>query len=129
LEKTHLHAILNEYAYPRSVGLEHQWSERIPLDLVLLLTTFSICDQIRTGIPTDMTPVTMELLSASPGKYVPCLKFMSKVLEWYHNQQSGDEKQSDSETLPKLFTVFPNPSMKWRFVSLNADILQAFLQL
>jgi hypothetical protein len=73
-----------------------------------------------------MTPVTMELLSASPGKYVPCLKYMSKELEWYQNQQSGDEKQSDSETLLKLFPVFPNPSMKWRFVSLNAPILAIF---
>lgn len=121
-----MHAIVDEYAYPRSAGLEHQWPERIPHDLVLLLTIYSICDQIRARIPTDMTPVTMELLSASPEKYVSCLKFMLKDLERYHNQQSSDEKQSDSETLPKLFPIFPSPSMQWRFVSLNAEILASF---
>ena len=28
--------------------------------------------------------------------------------------------------LPKLFSIVPNPSMQWRFVSLNAEILASF---
>jgi hypothetical protein len=118
-----LSAIVDEYAFPSVVEMEHKWPERIPRDIVPVTTIDVICLQIRTRIPT---PVSMESLSSSPGDFIPCIKFLLKELEQCHEQASSEVKDSESHTLPKLFSIVPNPSMQWRFVSLNAEILASF---
>ena len=83
-------------------------------------------DNICAGLESHVRkPVDSKALSTSPGAFIPALKFMLKEIEKpYETIRNG--KQSDTEVLPRLFSLFPNPSLGWRFISLNALTLISF---
>jgi hypothetical protein len=115
---------VNDYAFPLIADMEYKWPESIPRDLVLVATVDAICVRVRSFIPTSLP--LQESLASSPGDFIPCLKFMLREMEECHYQPTNNDKGSDSGFLPKLFPIVPSPSMNWRFVSLNAEILASF---
>lgn len=114
---------MNDYAFPLIADMEYKWPESIPRDLVLVATVDAMCVRVRSFIPTSLP--LQESLASSPGDFIPCLKFMLREMEC-HYQPTNNDKGSDSEFLPKLFSIVPSPSINWRFVSLNAEILASF---
>jgi hypothetical protein len=69
-------------------------------------------------------PVTLVSLSASPGAYVPMLShIMGKYERQYQEQQSSSQ---ELEQLPRLFSLSPLPSFKWRFITINPNSLSSF---
>lgn len=65
-------------------------------------------------------PVTLESFFKSPGAYIPTLsKILKKHEEVYYEPQGG-------QVLPRLFSLVPTPSFKWRFISINPNSLSAF---
>jgi hypothetical protein len=77
---------------------------------------------LETYIPR---PLDSKALAASPGAYIPALKYMLKQMEEPH-KAARNGKRSDTQVLPRLFSLFPNPSLGWRFIPLNAEMLVSF---
>lgn len=65
-------------------------------------------------------PVTPQSLSKSPGAYIPML---SSILR---KQESISLNLSTDEAAPRLFSLAPLPSLKWRFITINSNVLAAF---
>ncbi|KAH8548159.1 hypothetical protein BGW37DRAFT_507656 [Umbelopsis sp. PMI_123] len=101
------------------------WPEDWPEDvsLIVVATVDYLCSQLESLIPRSLN---QETLSASPGEYIPALKFMLRDLESGHQQTENDEN-FDPKDLPKLFSIAPLPSMGWRFISLTAGVLASIL--
>ncbi|KAH8552316.1 hypothetical protein BGW37DRAFT_491457 [Umbelopsis sp. PMI_123] len=117
--------LIEKYALPRIATGDGDWPEDWPEDvsLIMVATVDYLCSQLESLIPR---PLNQETLSASPGEYIPALKFMLRDLESVH-QQAENEENFDPKDLPKLFSIGPLPSMGWRFISLNAGLLASIL--
>jgi hypothetical protein len=123
LRKEDRFKIINEYAFPRIAGMPEKWPENVECTLTIVATVDHLCSELRDRIPK---PVTAETLSASPGTFVPVLKFILRELEIPH-EAARNSKISDTEELPRLFSIFPNPSFGWRFVTLNAGMVASMI--
>ncbi|KAH8555928.1 hypothetical protein BGW37DRAFT_479107, partial [Umbelopsis sp. PMI_123] len=117
--------LIEKYALPRIATGDGDWPEDWPEDvsLIMVATVDYLCSQLESLIPR---PLNQETLSASPGEYIPALKFMLRDLEFIHQQAENDEN-FDPKDLPKLFSIGPLPSMGWRFISLTAGQLASIL--
>ncbi|KAH8552389.1 hypothetical protein BGW37DRAFT_466275 [Umbelopsis sp. PMI_123] len=117
--------LIEKYALPRIATGDGDWPEDWPEDvsLIMVATVDYLCSQLESLIPR---PRNQETLSASPGEYIPALKFMLRDLEFVHQQAENDEN-FDPKDLPKLFSIGPLPSMGWRFISLTAGLLASIL--
>lgn len=117
--------LIEKYALPRIATGDGDWPEDWPEDvsLIMVATVDYLCSQLESLIPR---PLNQETLSASPGEYIPALKFMLRDLEFVHQQAENDEN-FDPKDLPKLFSIGPLPSMGWRFISLTAGLLTSIL--
>ncbi|KAH8556405.1 hypothetical protein BGW37DRAFT_472404, partial [Umbelopsis sp. PMI_123] len=117
--------LTENYALPRIATDDGDWPEDWPEDvsLIMVATVDYLCSQLESLIPR---PLNQETLSASPGEYIPALKFMLRDLEFVHQQAENDEN-FDPKDLPKLFSIGPLPSMGWRFISLSASLLASIL--
>lgn len=85
-------------------------------------------------------PVTLISLSNSPGAYIPMLSRLMKKNERIYQQEEqrvqenkkdkgknqDEEDKEKRQILPRLFSLFPVPSLKWRFISLNPNSVSAF---
>jgi hypothetical protein len=123
LPKEARYKIINEYAFPRIAGMPEKWPENVECTLPVVATVDHLCSELKERI---LKPVTAETLSASPGTFVPVLKLILKELEIPH-EAARNGKQSDTGELPRLFSIFPNPSFAWRFVSLNAEMVASMI--
>jgi len=101
--------LIEKYALPRIATGDGDWPEDWPEDvsLIMVATVDYLCSQLESLIPR---PLNQETLSASPGEYIPALKFMLRDLEFVHQQAENDEN-FDPKDLPKLFSIGPLPSM------------------
>ncbi|KAH8552488.1 hypothetical protein BGW37DRAFT_489173 [Umbelopsis sp. PMI_123] len=117
--------LIEKYDLPRIATGDGDWPEDWPEDasLIMVATVDYLCSQLESLIPR---PLNQETLSASPGEYIPALKFMLRDLEFVHQQAENDEN-FDPKDLPKLFSIGPLPSMGWRFISLTAGLLASIL--
>lgn len=101
--------------------------------------------EIECGKLLELTmrrPVTVSSLAASPGSYIPILKYLMVEYEKeheedQHNKNVASEELSNGETeitseqqesnnLPRLFSLTPEPSVKFRFISITPTGLKAF---
>lgn len=90
-------------------------------------------------IEDDLMPLipnlcTKKALSTAPGDFVPVLKHILEKYEIHHQEHSvaaylASIKHPVTETLPKLFALYPIPSTKWRFVDLNTTAISSLLSL
>jgi hypothetical protein len=65
------------------------WPEEI--SLIMIATVNNLCSQLESLIPR---PLTEQALSASPGNYVPALKYMLRDLGSVHEQAKNEKKRS-----------------------------------
>ncbi len=77
----------------------------------------AICDELE-DLKFDK-PVTTITLSANPGKFLPAL---SSILKRYERMYDDGVP---SEELPRLFSSTPISSFRWRFVTININVLSA----
>jgi hypothetical protein len=89
----------------------------------IVATVDHLCSELKERIPK---PVTAETLSASPGTFVLVLKLILKELKKPH-EAARNSRQSVTEKLPRLFSIFPNPSFGWRFVTINAEMVASMI--
>ncbi|KAH8557080.1 hypothetical protein BGW37DRAFT_475461 [Umbelopsis sp. PMI_123] len=117
--------LIEKYALPRIATGDGDRPEDWPEDisLIMVATVDYLCSQLESLIPR---PLNQETLSASPGEYIPALKFMLRDLEFVHQQAENDEN-FDPKDLPKLFSIGPLPSMGWRFIALTVGLLASIL--
>lgn len=94
--------------------------------LPLVASVDGICENLERYIPKL---VTLETLASSPGRYIPALKYILKSYEEDHEAASANKMAAASGTIPRLFSLAPKPSMYWRFVSINAELLSSLLGL
>jgi hypothetical protein len=58
---------------------------------------------------------------------------LKKILEEYESEHAAapqneqTSKESDNTVLPRLFSIGPLPSMKWRFIDINAPLLASMV--
>ncbi|KAK9717988.1 hypothetical protein K7432_005821 [Basidiobolus ranarum] len=69
-------------------------------------------------------PVTLVTLSASPGAYIPMLASITRKYERQYQLQQ--RLAQESQDLPRLFSLCPVPSLKWRFITVNPNALSSF---
>ena len=116
--------IASEYAFERIAGGQATWPAEVPAHLGLVATVNRLCEELEALVPK---PATKKSISASPGAYLPALKHILKSYEAEH-RVAGDAKRPASLTLPRLFPLTPQPSLQWRHISLNAEILASLIQ-
>lgn len=66
---------------------------------------------------------TAQEMAARPGKFIPILRVILAEYTLEH-QRATEEK---TQTLPRLFSLSPKPSLRWRFIILQADALGPML--
>ncbi|GAA5813881.1 hypothetical protein MFLAVUS_007369 [Mucor flavus] len=117
-----LRKIVHEYCYQRICGGSPAWPEDVPeIYNEMKQEIDEICQElIIIDIPR---PVTLQSLAASPGSYIPILATILQKNEQEHTRITSNELD---ETPPRLFSLVPTPSLKWRFININANVLAAF---
>lgn len=66
---------------------------------------------------------TLNALSEQPGKCIPVLYAVLQEYELEHEQNNRNE----TKILPRLFSLAPQPSLHWRFVTINAKALKVLV--
>jgi hypothetical protein len=136
--------IVEEYCYPKACGFTYNWPEKMDaisdeqkerIDVV--------CDDLlEVKIPR---PVTVSSLASSPGSYVPMLRYLMTDYESEYDQELLRQQEStlgkaiegnvegavakeakNASDLPRLFALTPEPSSKFRFITINSTGLKAF---
>lgn len=116
--------IAHKYAFERIGGGNPEWPSTVEPTLPLVAVIDSICDDLEALVPK---PATQERISASPGAYLPALKYILSCYEAEHRVAEASEEEPDYTSLPRLFSISPKPSTKWRFISINAELLASLL--
>lgn len=117
-----LSKIVHEYCYQAICGGTARWPEDLPQvynDKRPQIDKF--CQSLsNVNIPK---PVTLLTLAASPGAYIPMLATILRKNEEEHARIALNQLD---EVLPRLFSLSPVPSLKWRFIDINPNVLSAF---
>ncbi|KAG0170893.1 hypothetical protein DFQ29_009088, partial [Apophysomyces sp. BC1021] len=111
LKKWEAKDIASKYAFERIGGGTPEWPDCVEPTLPLVALTDSLCDDLEARVPK---PATQEAISASPGSYVPVLKYILSCYEEEHRVAATTEQQSPDTHLPRLFSISPTPNTKWR---------------
>jgi hypothetical protein len=128
--------IVDEYIWPTLVDKESSWPKEVDL---VSMSHFNAIWSLKQHI-ISITPklCTVKELTKDPGSIIPVLGKILTEYEAFGIQslekvaikvllgQTPSEKELNVK-LPKLFSLFPNPSLRWRFVHLNAKGLMALL--
>ncbi|KAG0162048.1 hypothetical protein DFQ30_004197, partial [Apophysomyces sp. BC1015] len=123
LTKSSASQIAYSYLYEDVAGGEPNWPTSVDnTSLGLLLAVVEIRDFL---IPLMPDRCTLDALSERPGMCIPVLYAILKEYEKEH-QQCRDK---DSKTLPRLFSLAPQPSLHFRFVTVNTKSLKALLHI
>jgi hypothetical protein len=114
--------LAEDYGLPLLRGATPDWPAGVTRDLVVKATVEHLCIDLKGHIPSPLEP---EAISASPGDYIPVLK---RVLDEYETMHRPNANNG-SEPLPKLFGIYPQVSVHWRFISLDARALASFVNI
>ncbi|CEG83121.1 hypothetical protein RMATCC62417_17093 [Rhizopus microsporus] len=115
--------IAEEYCYGKACGLPSTWPElksSVSEEGKVLID--DACNKlIEVDIPR---PATLGKLGASPGSYIPMLRYILAIYEEeHHKAQQDQEIKSD---LPRLFALTPAPSFRFRSISITPSALKVF---
>ncbi|KAF7721558.1 hypothetical protein EC973_004497 [Apophysomyces ossiformis] len=111
-----------EYIYERVCGGDPLWPGAVPLVSTHITGAVnSLCEELSSVIPV---PATAEIMSASPGRFVPALRYILSI----YDEEYKNSKGSDDEELPRRFSLSPMPSTKWRFATINAKALSCLTE-
>ena len=113
---------ISEYALARVTGGVPVWPLVIEPNLALWTIADGLCNELEVVCPKPATP---QSLTASPGRFIPCLKYILGEYDKIYFQHANS-KESSAQVLPRLFARTPAPSFRWRFISINAELLTSF---
>ncbi|KAL7325713.1 hypothetical protein PS15p_208164 [Mucor circinelloides] len=70
-------------------------------------------------------PLTKESLNNEPFKILPALRYILNKYDDIYMAQAAQKDKADSTKppLPRRFSLFPNPSLHWRFIKIDAQNL------
>ena len=119
-----IHDISVHYAYQFICGGTPTWPNTVS-DLgeeeKKLVTSF--CLPLKNLVPERVTLIN---LSKNPEKFIPVLSHILSEYEVEHkNHHSFDVRRLP---LPRLFGLFPTPSLHFRSITMSAPTLSAFLK-
>jgi hypothetical protein len=118
LTKGAIKQLVERFVLKKLNNEEERWPNNLPQDLLLVAAVEYYCLQLSEHLPESIAP---EAVSKSPGLYIPALKFMLTQIETDHHIAIAK-----GEPAPALFTLFPQPSLKWRFVPIDIRVLSSF---
>jgi hypothetical protein len=113
---------ISEYALARVTGGVPVCPLVIEPNLALWTIADGLCNELEVVCPKPATP---QSLTASPGRFIPCLKYILGEYDKIYFQHANS-KESSAQVLPRLFAITPAPSFRWRFISINAELLASF---
>ncbi|GAA5807293.1 hypothetical protein MFLAVUS_000650 [Mucor flavus] len=70
-------------------------------------------------------PLTKESLNKEPFEILPALRYILNKYDDIYKAQAAQTDKADSTKppLPRRFSLFPNPSLHWRFIKIDAQNL------
>ncbi|RCH93528.1 hypothetical protein CU097_009585 [Rhizopus azygosporus] len=113
-----LYKLADDFCWELLTNGEPKWPIKY-FDLVTIQhieQILPIYDGLQARLPT---PPTVKNLAAFPTKFVPALAAIISELE-----QLCVEHEDDNAKMPRRFSLMPTPSMRWRYISINAKALQ-----
>lgn len=129
-------SIISDFLWPQLLNQDHEWPES-SISAVTLATANIISDFIETLFPLIPRPCDKANLSKAPGDYVLALAHVSKYIQTLREERTAaaylaglslEQKEHQKivfKGVPRPFTVFPIPSLKWRHITLNTKALCA----
>ncbi|KAG2208537.1 hypothetical protein INT47_010233 [Mucor saturninus] len=111
----------------------HPQLSSIPVDILAFfdpdvgnnLTSFldPLILEVKNRIST--LPLSKESLNNEPFKILPVLRYILKKYDDIYNAQATQNEKIDSmkSPLPRRFSLFPNPSLHWRFIKIDSQNL------
>ncbi|KAI8384662.1 uncharacterized protein BYT42DRAFT_643441 [Radiomyces spectabilis] len=124
--RKYTNSIVEKYCYRTVCGGDPVWPDRATISEEERAAIDNICQQTNAvEMPKPVTPVS---LSSNPGAYIPMLKMILSQYELKHSQHNQQEAgQDEHAALLRLFSLFPLPTFKWRYIAINPNVLAAFL--
>ncbi|CEI86448.1 hypothetical protein RMCBS344292_00888 [Rhizopus microsporus] len=113
-----LYKLADDFCWELLTNGEPKWPIKY-FDLVTIQhieQILPIYDGLQARLPI---PPTVKNLTAFPTKFVPALAAIISELE-----QLCVEHEDDNAKMPRRFSLMPTPSMRWRYISINAKALQ-----
>ncbi|KAI8987275.1 hypothetical protein BDF20DRAFT_255001 [Mycotypha africana] len=113
--------VVNLFCYQEIVGGEPSWPASIHLTEEVKSNIIAFCQPWKQRMGKRINLTT---LSVNPGCFVPFLFLINDELEKEHAaHKSYDVRRLP---LPRLFSVLPTASIRWRFVTVSVSALSCF---
>ena len=127
--------IVSKYIWPKITGEPFCWPKE--LNILTMSTWETIQDLIDNWFsPVNIpAPAKLSNLKALAGKFVPILAKISDAFALFRQERCAagylagldiedkEYRKMILKDVPRQFTVFPIPSMKWRHVNINTQAL------
>ncbi|KAG2201204.1 hypothetical protein INT47_013015 [Mucor saturninus] len=122
-----------EYNHVYDQVFTHPQLSSIPVDILAFLnpdvsnnlTSFldPLILEVKNRIST--LPLSKESLNDEPFKILSVLRYILKKYDNIYNTQATQNDKIDSmkSPLPRRFSLFPNPSLHWRFIKIDSQNL------
>ncbi|KAG2203207.1 hypothetical protein INT46_008991 [Mucor plumbeus] len=117
----HVAKVAKEFCYQMVCQGNPVWPKSIQLSEGEQSRIKEVCMPLSTHIDVQ---VTLKSLSASPGKFV---RFLAYILSEYEREHLAHNPYDVRRLpLPRLFTISPSPSFRWKFVTISTNSLCCF---
>lgn len=123
-----LRIIVKDYCYQYVCQGEPIWPNNVALSANLTEDMLrdrvnQECEPVRVLINQRISLIT---LSSAPERAYKCLEYILNQYEDEHSQHHLFDVRR--LPLPRLFTILPKPSVRWRFVTISANALSVFVR-
>ncbi|CAO3622485.1 unnamed protein product [Mucor hiemalis] len=78
---------------------------------------------LKANFPEIPLPFNKQTFAAHPGRLLPIFRYIMQTYEAYHQQHRTDDPLPP---LPKIFALHPNPSLKWKFMTMDVQTLKTY---
>ena len=123
MQPKHAKLIAKMYGYQYVCKGSPEWPSDISLTEEIKTSITSAFNSLRDLIDE---PVTLKSLSSSPGKYVRCFRLVLESYEIEHRRHCSYDVRRLS--LPRLFSLAPIPSCKWKYIAIDSNTLASFVR-
>ena len=117
----HVAKIAKEFCYQMVCQGDPVWPKNIQLSEGEQSKIKEVCTPLSTHVDVQ---VTLKPLSASPGKFVRYLAYI--LFEYEREDLAHNPYDVRRLPLPRLFTISPSPSFRWKFVPISVNFLCCF---
>lgn len=127
--------IVSKYIWPKIT--DQPWIWPIEISVLIVATWQGVLDLMENWFSSAYLPIPCTLLNLKslPGKFLPLMAKISEEFALFAqercaigylaglNIEDKEDKKIIYKKVPRPFTVFPIPSMKWRHVSINTQAI------